>query len=87
MLGLPPELYAAELGRMKAEAAEAAGELLADPAWASLVDGLGPRCKEADVRPSMGSVGDAYDNAMAECEPDGHNGFVLTSERITGRRE
>ena len=27
---------------------------------------FGLRCKEARVRPSMGSVGDAYDNAMAE---------------------
>ena len=27
---------------------------------------FGKRCKEMDVRPSMGSVGDAYDNAMAE---------------------
>jgi len=27
---------------------------------------FGLRCKEANVRPSMGSVGDAYDNAMAE---------------------
>ena len=27
---------------------------------------FGNRCKEAGVRPSMGSVGDAYDNAMAE---------------------
>lgn len=27
---------------------------------------LGKRCREAGVRPSMGSVGDAYDNAMAE---------------------
>ncbi len=27
---------------------------------------FGLRCKEADVRPSMGSVGDAYDNAMCE---------------------
>lgn len=27
---------------------------------------FGGRCKEADVRPSMGSVGDAYDNAMCE---------------------
>jgi putative transposase len=37
---------------------------------------FGNRCREAGVRPSMGSVGDAYDNAMAEsffatleCEP------------------
>ena len=27
---------------------------------------FGNRCKEAGVRPLMGSVGDAYDNAMAE---------------------
>ena len=27
---------------------------------------FGLRCKEVDVRPSMGSVGDAYDNAMCE---------------------
>ena len=27
---------------------------------------FGRRCREADVRPSMGSVGDAYDNAMCE---------------------
>jgi len=27
---------------------------------------FGRRCAEAGVRPSMGSVGDAYDNAMAE---------------------
>jgi hypothetical protein len=26
----------------------------------------GARCKEAGVRPSTGSVGDAYDNAMCE---------------------
>ncbi len=27
---------------------------------------FGSRCREAGVRPSMGSVGGAYDNAMAE---------------------
>jgi len=27
---------------------------------------FGKRCRDAGVRPSMGSVGDAYDNAMAE---------------------
>jgi putative transposase len=27
---------------------------------------FGKRCREAEVMPSMGSVGDAYDNAMAE---------------------
>jgi putative transposase len=28
--------------------------------------GLGKRCRKAGVRPSMGSVGDAYDSAMCE---------------------
>jgi putative transposase len=28
--------------------------------------GFGLRCREMNVRPSMGSVGDAYDNAMCE---------------------
>ncbi len=28
--------------------------------------GFGERCKKMGVRPSMGTVGDAYDNAMAE---------------------
>ena len=28
--------------------------------------GFGKRCEDADVRPSMGSVGDCYDNAMCE---------------------
>lgn len=27
---------------------------------------FGTRCREAGVRPSMGSVGDAYDNALCE---------------------
>lgn len=35
---------------------------------------FGLRCKEAGVRPSMGSVGDAYDNAMRES-------FFATLER------
>jgi lysophospholipase L1-like esterase len=48
LLGLPPEVYAAELGRMRAQANEAAGELLADPAVASMVDRL-PLRKGAKV--------------------------------------
>jgi len=40
LLGLPHEVYAAELGRMRAEAREAASELLADPDVASRVDRL-----------------------------------------------
>ena len=35
---------------------------------------FGKRCQEADVMPSIGSVGDAYDNAMAES-------FFATLER------
>ena len=54
---------------------------------------FGKRCKEAGVRPSMGSVGDAYDNAMCEsffatleCElilPD----LVDTDARLTSRED
>ena len=40
LLGLPSEGYTTELNRMKAEAREAAYELLADPAVASMVDRL-----------------------------------------------
>ena len=41
---------------------------------------FGKRCGEAGVRPSMGSVGDAYDNAMAES-------FFATLEReVLNRR-
>ena len=39
--------------------------LIGEPGqYTSIAFGL--RCKEARVRPSMGSVGDAYDNAMCE---------------------
>lgn len=48
LLGLPPEAYITELGRMKAEARDAASELLADPAVASMVDRL-PLRKGASV--------------------------------------
>ena len=48
LLGLPSEGYTTELGRMKAEAREAASELLADPAVASMVDRL-PLRKGATV--------------------------------------
>lgn len=40
LLALPPPVYAAELVRMRAEATEAARQLLADPAVASMVDRL-----------------------------------------------
>jgi lysophospholipase L1-like esterase len=40
LLGLPSEVYTTALDRMRAEAREAASELLADPAIASMVDRL-----------------------------------------------
>jgi putative transposase len=41
---------------------------------------FGKRCREANIMPSMDSVGDAYDNAMAE-------GFFATLEReVINRR-
>lgn len=48
LLGLPPELYAAELVSMKAEVTAAARELLRDPAVAAMVDRL-PLRKGAKV--------------------------------------
>jgi len=42
---------------------------------------FGKRCREAGVRPSMGSVGDAYDNAMAESFFS-----ILESELLARRR-
>lgn len=42
---------------------------------------FGSRCQEAGVRPSMGSVGDAYDNAMAESFFS-----TLACERLARRR-
>jgi putative transposase len=48
---------------------------------------FGGRCREAGVRPSMGSVGDAYDNAMCEsffatleCELLEHRRFASQAE-------
>ncbi len=48
---------------------------------------FGSRCKEANIRPSMGSVGDCYDNAMCEsfnaileCE-------LLVQHRFKNQRE
>jgi putative transposase len=48
---------------------------------------FGARCAEAGVRPSMGSVGDAYDNAMCEsffatleCEPLDRRRFASQAE-------
>ncbi len=42
---------------------------------------FGSRCKELNVRPSMGTVGDAYDNAMAE------SFFALLESELLSRRK
>jgi putative transposase len=48
---------------------------------------FGARCREAGVRPSMGSVGDCYDNAMCEsffatleCELLDRHSFAATAD-------
>ena len=42
------------------------GSHRADPGSQYTSVAFGKRCQDMGVRPSMGSVGDAYDNAMAE---------------------
>jgi putative transposase len=42
---------------------------------------FGKRCEELNVRPSMGTVGDAYDNAMAE------SFFALLESELLSRRK
>ena len=74
LLGLPSEGYTAELDRMKAEASEAASELLADPAVASMVDRL-PLRKGATVV--------AFGDSLTS-EPQ--SWAVILSELLTARR-
>jgi hypothetical protein len=54
---------------------------------------FGRRCRDAGVRPSMGSVGDAYDNAMCEsffatleCELLARSRFKTQADRRCARR-
>ena len=48
---------------------------------------FGKRCSEAGVRPSMGSVGDAYDNAMAESFFSTLEAELLSRRRFTSQAE
>jgi len=48
---------------------------------------FGKRCGEAGVRPSMGSVGDAYDNAMAESFFPTLEAELLKRRRFTSQAE
>ncbi len=48
---------------------------------------FGKRCAEAGVRPSMGSVGDAYDNAMAESFFSTLEAELLSRRRFASQAE
>ena len=48
---------------------------------------FGKRCGEAGVRPSIGSVGDAYDNAMAESFFSTLEAELLSRRRFTSQTE
>jgi putative transposase len=48
---------------------------------------FGKRCAEAGVRPSMGSVGDAYDNAMAESFFSTLEAELLSRSRFASQAE
>jgi len=48
---------------------------------------FGKRCGEAGVRPSMGSVGDAYDNAMAESFFSSLEAELLSRQRFVSQAE
>ena len=74
LLGLPSEGYTTELDRMKAEAREAANELLADAAVASMVDRL-PLRKGATVV--------AFGDSLTS---DPQSWAVILSELLAARR-
>ena len=48
---------------------------------------FGKRCGQASVRPSMGSVGDAYDNAMAESFFSTLEAELLSRRRFASQAE
>ena len=48
---------------------------------------FGKRCSEAGVRPSMGSVGDAYDNAMAKSFFSTLEAELLSRRRFASQAE
>jgi len=48
---------------------------------------FGKRCSEAGIRPSMGSVGDAYDNAMAESFFSTLEAELLSRRRFASQAE
>ena len=68
----------AEHGPLAAPCAR--GDSSQRPGLAVHVDPFGARCAEAGVRPSTGSVGDAYDNALCE------SFFATAGVRVVDRR-
>jgi lysophospholipase L1-like esterase len=74
LLGLPSEGYMSELDRMKAEAKEAASELLADPTVASMVDLLPLRKGDKIV---------AFGDSLTS---DPQSWAVILNELLTARR-
>jgi lysophospholipase L1-like esterase len=74
LLGLPSEDYTTEIARMKTEAREAASELLADPAVASMVDRL-PLQKGATIV--------AFGDSLTS---DPQSWAVILSEVLAARR-
>jgi lysophospholipase L1-like esterase len=88
LLGLPEEIYAAELGRMQKEASDAADELLADEAVASMVDRL-PLRKGAKVvafGDSLTSEPQSWAIVLSEvlARRRGADGISLTISAVAG---
>ncbi len=65
------------------------GDVILHPDQGSQFTSLafGNRCREAGVRPSMGSVGDAYDNAMCESFFASLECELLARRRFTSQAE
>ena len=74
LLGLPPDVYSAELGRLRAGAKEAAHELLADTAVGAMVDRL-------PLRPGarIAAFGDSHTS-------DPQSWAVILNEMLAARR-
>jgi lysophospholipase L1-like esterase len=88
LLGIPEEVYTTELDRMKKEAAEAADELLADQAVASMVDLLPLRAgaKAVAFGDSLTSDSQSWAVILREmlAKRRGNDGISLTINAVGG---
>src|SRR5688572_25253574 len=86
LLGLPPEVYAAELGRLRAEAKEATAELLADPAVASMVERLPLRrgAKVVAFGDSLTSEPQSWAVILRELLTAAADGVTMTISAVAG---